>query len=190
MIRRLVPAVLLLLCATGAVYAVELEVGKEYNVRSALHAVRKDEIYWVNYTDTAKTILIPAGDKVRITEIDRHLIKFEHNGKDYNFAFTEKGNSGSPELYAKFFTREDMSAKLNKLPEELRGKIKRGVAEKGMTKEQMLLAVGCPAVVDNQKTFTLTLKDILSSDKWIYYFNRFNRWQAVFKDGKVVDILN
>lgn len=188
--RKLLLAVLLLLLTVSAGFALELEAGKDYFVRTALHAVRGDEIYWVNYTDTAKTILIPSGDKVTITEIDEHIIKLEHQGKSYNFAFTEKRNKGTGELYAKFFTADDVASKIRKYPEDIRSKIKRGIAEKGMTKEQLLFAVGCPAVVDGQKTFNLSLKEIMSSDKWIYYFNRFNRWQAVFKDGRLVDILN
>ncbi|MBI5026552.1 MAG: hypothetical protein HZC12_07485 [Nitrospirae bacterium] len=171
--------------------AYAMEIGKSYYLKTALHAVRGDEIYWVNYNDTAKTILLKAGEKVTITEIDRHIIKFDLNGKIYNFAFTEKGNSGSEEIYSKFFTTENINKKIEGYPDDIKSKIRRGIAEKGMTKEQMLLAVGCPAIVDNQKTFNLGLKEIMSSDKWIYYYNRFNRWQAVFgRDGKLISIQN
>lgn len=170
--------------------AFAIEVGKDYFVRSALHAVRGDEIYWVNYNDPAKTILIKAGEKVKITEIARHTIKFDLNGKTYNFAFTEKGNTGSDDIYAKFFTADDINIQIGKYPEAIKSKIARGVVEKGMTKEQVLLAAGCPAIVDAQKTFNLTLKEIMVSDKWIFYYNRFNRWLVEFTDGKVSDIKN
>lgn len=166
-----------------------LDVGKEYFVKTALHAVRGDEIYWVNYTD--KCILIPAGEKVKITYVRDHIIKFDLNGKTYNFAFTEKGNAGSDEIYSKFFTAEDVNVKIEKYPEDIKSKAKRGIAEKGMTKEQILSAVGVPAIIDGQnKTFNLTLKEIMASDKWIFYFNRFNRWQVEFIDNKVSDIKN
>jgi hypothetical protein len=145
----------------------------------------------VNYTDTAKTIMIKAGEKVKITEISWHIIKFDLNGKTYNFAFTEKGNAGSDDIYSKFFTDEDINAKIEKYPEDIKSKAKRGIAEKGMTKEQVLSAVGVPAIIDGQnKTFNLTLKEIMVSDKWIFYFNRFNRWQVEFIDNKVSDIKN
>ncbi|MBI5409840.1 MAG: hypothetical protein HZA14_10785 [Nitrospirae bacterium] len=182
--------IMFILTTAGSAYAIELETDKEYYVRTALHAVRGDEIYWTNFTDTAKSILIKAGEKVKITSISGHLIKFDLNGKTYNFAFTEKGSTGDKEIYGKFFTTEDINKKTEKYPEDIQSKIRRGIADKGMSKEQVLLAVGCPAVIDKQKTFTLILKDIMSSDKWIYYFNRFNRWQAVFKDDKLVEILN
>lgn len=167
-----------------------LETGKDYYVRTALHAVRGDDIYWVNYMDPAKTILIKTGEKVKITGIEEHIIKFDLNGKTYNFAFTEKGNSGTNEIYEKFFTKEDINEKIARYPENIRSKIQRGLAEKGMTKETVLFSIGCPAVIDGQKTFSLTMKEIMSSDTWIYYYNRFNRWQATFRDGKLVDIQN
>lgn len=168
-----------------------LEVGNEYFIRTALHAVRGNEIYWVNYSDTAKAILIKAGEKVKITKIDGHIIKFDFNGKAYSFAFTEKGNTGSDEIYSKFFTKENIKAKIGAYPDDIKSKIRRGIAEKGMTKEQMLLAVGCPAVINGgQKTFNLTLKEILASDTWIYYYNRFNRWQAEFNNDKLTAIKN
>ena len=169
-------------------FAFALSEGKEYFVKTALHAVRGDEIYWVNYTD--KSILIGTGEKVLITSISGHKIKFELGGKTYSFAFTEKGNSGTDELYNKFFTERDIKDETAKYPADIKDKIKRGVAEKGMTKEQVLRAVGCPALAGNQKTYNLTLKEIMASDRWIYYFNRFNRWQAEFKDGRLVDIKN
>lgn len=170
------------------VFAVELETGKEYFLRTALHAVRGDEIYWVNYTD--KSEHIRAGEKVLITEITGHVIKFKYRDKEYNFAFTEKRGQGSPELYAKFFTKENIAMRIEKYGEAMKSKIGRGKVENGMTKEQVLFAVGCPAVVDKSKTYNFTLKEIISSDLWIYYFNRFNRWAVQFANGKVVSINN
>ncbi|MBI3398663.1 MAG: hypothetical protein HY265_07065 [Deltaproteobacteria bacterium] len=104
-----------------------------YSGISKLHAVRSNAIYWVNYGDTAKSILIKAGETVKITRVEGYIIKFELTRKAYNSAFTEKGNTGSDELYSKFFTTENINA-------------------------------------DN-----LTLKEILASDNWIYYYNKFNR---------------
>ena len=185
--KKIILAVVLGVILAGS-YAFALTEGKEYFVNTALHAVRGDEIYWINYTD--KSTLIPAGDKVKITAISGHIIKFEHRGKEYNFAFTDKGNSGNTEIYSKFFTEKNIKAEIDAYPDKIKGSVKRGVAEKGMTKEQMLRAVGCPATVNGQKAFNMSLKDIMESDDWIYYFNRFNRWQAIFKDGILVNIKN
>lgn len=165
-----------------------LDVGKEYFVRTTLHVVRGDEIYWINYTD--KSVPIKAGEKVRITGIDGHLIRFDWKGREYNFAFTEKGWAGDAGLYAKFFTETDVNKEIQKHSQDIQDKISRGRVENGMTKDQVLLAVGCPAVVDRAKTYNLSLKEIISSDLWIYYFNRFNRWAVTFADGKVVSIRN
>ncbi len=40
------------------------------------------------------------------------------------------------------------------------------------------------------RTFSFTLKEIMSSEKWIFYFNRFNRWLFEFADGKGITIKN
>jgi hypothetical protein len=90
LITALLSVVMLIGMTADSALAVELEAGKEYYVKTALHAVRGNEIYWVNYTDSAKTLLIKAGEKVRITRLDRHIINFDLNGRASNFAFTEK----------------------------------------------------------------------------------------------------
>lgn len=53
-----------------------------------------------------------------------------------------------------------------------------------MTKEQILIAVGVPAIIEgNQKTFNLTLKEVMASNTWIFFYNRFNKWQIRFNNG-------
>ena len=178
----------LLLLAAGTASA--LEVGAEYYVRTALHAVRGNEVYWVNYMAPNKTIPIRAGEKVRILDIGERTVQFEHRGKTYHFAVTHKGHTASDALYAKYFTKEDVNQKIAAYPKRIRDNIRMGRVERGMTKEQVLLAVGCPAMVDGQRTFNMTLEEILASDTWIFYYNRFNRWQVTFADGKVVSIGN
>lgn len=184
--KKVICAAALMIILTAKL-AFGLTEGNEYFVNTALHVVDGDEIYWVNHT--AKSVLIKAGTRVKIKAITGHKIAFELKGKKYNFAFTEKGTQGSDEFYSKFFTEKDINSEIDAYPEDIKGNIKKGKAEKGMTKEQVLRAVGCPAIIeDRQKTFDLTLKEIMESDKWIFYYTKFNRWQVEFKDGKLVDI--
>ena len=164
--------------------------GQEYFVKTALHVIRGDEIYWVNYMSPRKTQLIRAGERVTITKIEDQVIEFDFEGKTYHFEFTRDGYDEPVKLYNKFFTPVDINRMIDRLPEELQNKIRNGKVERGMTKDQVLLAVGCPAIVDRRKTHNMTLEEILSSDTWIYYYTRFNRWQARFYKNKLVSIRN
>ncbi|HMK60001.1 MAG TPA: hypothetical protein VK452_02510 [Dissulfurispiraceae bacterium] len=170
------------------VQAIDLIAGKEYFLRTPLYAAKDKDNYinWVNYSDAAEKL--HAGGKVTVTEINGHAIKFVMNNKMYLFEYEQKGHVGSPGIYDKYFTAANIREDMQRYDEHIRTNISLGKIELGMTKEEVLLAVGCPPIADIKKTYDLSLQDILHADSWIYYRSRLKKLLLNFAAGKVISI--
>ena len=185
-ITLLLTLIIMFLMASCA-FAVDLLPGKEYFLKTPLYAERdKDEIDWVNYSDMR--VRLKAGEKLTVIEIKGHIVKFILNNRIYSFTFTQKGIAASGEIFDKYFSTENVREEIEKNGEKIRNNIMLGKVELGMTKEQVLLAAGCPSIAGSLKTYNLTLNDIKTSDSWIFYRSRLNKWFVQFAEGKVVSV--
>ncbi len=188
MIKSLLKSIVVLavLCVPdpSAWAAPSFKAGESYHVLTALHVVRKSEVYWVNYTRGEQKI--PAGAKVTVNSIDNKRIDFAWMGKVYRFDY-KNNDAGAPvdEMLAKFFSKEDPTPKIKAMSEKAQAQISRGAAEGGMTKWQVLYSIGVPAYAGQSKTFNLQIKDVMNADQWIYHYNKFNRFTIRFANGKV-----
>ena len=179
---------IVMLLAANSVPAIEIQAGKDYFLRTPLYALKdKDnQIDWINYSDVAEKLR--AGEKVSILEIKGHIIKFILNRKVFSLAFTQKGLAGTPGIYDKYFTNSDVKEEMATYGERISNNITVGRVELGMSKEQVLLAAGCPAIAGVKKTYNLSLQDITQADIWIYYRSRLKKMSVNFADGKVVSV--
>lgn len=184
LLKVVVAVVALSALDSSAWAAPSFKAGESYNVLTALHVVRKNEVYWVNYTRGEQKI--PAGAKVTVNSIDNKRVDFTWMGKVYRFDY-KNNDAGAPvdEMLAKFFSKEDPTPKIKAMSEKAQAQISRGAAEGGMTKWQVLYSIGVPAYAGQSKTFNLRLKDVMDADQWIYHYNKFNRFTIRFVNGKV-----
>ncbi len=177
-----------MLLTASSVLAIDVMVGEDYFLRTPLYAAedKDNQIDWINYSDVSEKL--KAGERITIIEVKGHTIKFLLNKKVFNFAFTKKGLGGTSGIYDKYFTAEDIKEEVAKYSDQIRNNIAIGRVELGMTKEQVLLAAGCPAVAGERKTYNLSLDDIMQSNNWLYYRSRLKKMFLKFADGKVESV--
>ena len=78
LLKSIVVLTVLFVLDPSAWAAPSFKAGESYHVLTALHVVRKDEVYWVNYTRGEQKI--PAGAKVTVNSIDNKRIDFAWMG--------------------------------------------------------------------------------------------------------------
>lgn len=159
----------------------DFRVGEEYYLRAALHA-DKNKITWENPLSGA---LIPAGEKVTLVEMQRHIVRFTNKGKEYVFAY-HGAKAPNDYMLSKFFTREDPGSTIASYSDDVKMFIAKGKASTGMTKAQVLYAMGVPSAIDKTKTYNQTLDDVLRSNLWVYKKGFMDRIFIKFSNEKVV----
>ena len=179
---------IVMLLVANSVFAIDVMVGKDYFLRTPLYAAedKDNQIDWINYSDVSEKL--KAGETITIIEVKGHMIKFLLNKKVFNFAFTKKGLAGTSGIYDKYFVTGNIKEEVAKYSDQIRNNITIGRVELGMTKGQVLLAAGCPAVAGERKTYNLSLDDIMQSDSWIYYRSRLKKMFLKFADGRVASV--
>lgn len=124
----------------------------------------------INYQESGKRI-IPAGTPARVTGYGRYRVHVDLGGSKQAI-----GNDYSRDLDLETFARryvvtEDPSAKLAKFPAQVRAAIKSARLAPGMTREQVLMAVGYPVSSENAD---------LNARIWRYWLSSFAEFQVVF----------
>lgn len=133
----------------------------------------------INYIEAGKQ-LIPVGTPVKATGYGRYRVYVEIDGKKQAI-----GNDYSRELNMDAFTQryivtEDPQSKLAGFPEEIRNAIKSARLTPGMTREQVVMAVGYPVTSENPN---------FEAKIWRYWLNSDSEFQVVFDDkGRVQEI--
>jgi hypothetical protein len=144
----------------------------------------KTEITDVNYLQGAN---VPLGTQVQILEVKKNSVKFQPAGHPaLTLSFRHGRKMMTFEQYLdRIFLTEDPRAKLPKPPrdrkqaaavEKVRKAIEEGVIEPGMTKEQVLMAVGYPPAHRTPS---------LESSVWTYWTNRWSTYQVYFDGDRV-----
>ena len=151
-----------------------------YYARCNLKILKGRHITWVNW-QSAPTF-IPAGTKLRVDRNGKNakLLNVE-TGSIYTL---DIGNQGDIFL-DKFVTRNPVN--ISEFPEDVQANIRNTVARIGMTKEQVYIAMGPPALAEI-KTYLMTYDQIMGANLWIYKRRRFGKNIGVAFDyatGKV-----
>ncbi|MBL7130931.1 MAG: hypothetical protein ISS45_05990 [Candidatus Omnitrophica bacterium] len=131
--------------------------------------------------------LIPAGTAVTITAVGRNFVKFKvlESGKTYVIKEPSK-------YYAKYLVENRGEIGLEKMNEEAKRNIRNMSAEKGMTKEEVFTAKGCPAYIAyGKKSMHCSLDQIMNSDTWFYNVDSRARESIVtFENGVAINVQN
>jgi hypothetical protein len=134
----------------------------------------------INYAESGKR-LIPVGTPAKVTGYGRYRVHVLLDGRDKQSI----GNDYSRDLamgdfMARYVVAEDPKAKLASYPPKVREAIASARLSKGMTREQVLMAVGYPVSSENPH---------LDAKLWRYWLSSFAEFQVVFDDkGRVREI--
>jgi hypothetical protein len=148
----------------------------------------KTEITDVNYLTGA---VIPFGTRVQILEVRKNSVKFQPEGQPPITLVLRHGRKvlAMDEYLNRLFLREDPHAKLS-TPKPAKGgkgaaaaetdktrkNIEQGVVDVGMTKEQVLMAVGYPPAHRTPS---------LQSPVWTYWSNHWSSFEVYFDGDRV-----
>ena len=142
--------------------------GDIYYARCNLKVIKGLKITWVNWQGAptfmpanAKLRVIKAGDKASLVDVNTESVYLLDIGAQGDI-FLEK-----------FVTKNPVP--INMFTPEVQSNIQKTVARIGMTKEQVYIAMGPPAVVIAGKTYNMTYEQIMSSDLWVYKRRRFGK---------------
>ncbi len=123
---------------------------------------------------------IPAGAPITVLSVNPKVIQFRVNetGQTFQFINHRSTGMGIEMAFDDFFGTEDPSARIAALDEEKRIATLEGRAISGMTKEEVLMAVGPPPRNETPTT---------EANTWRYWRNRFTKFNIHFVNGVVVD---
>ncbi|HUE31256.1 MAG TPA: hypothetical protein VMR79_10275 [Verrucomicrobiae bacterium] len=186
MLRRSLPATLALASLLAACKGPAVPnpmTGQTRFLCCNLH-YEKPEISDANYL---KGTLIPYGTHVQVLEVRKNTVKFQAEGHPPITLVLKYGKDtlGMDEYLNRIFLREDPHVKLPKpskdkkqaaAVERTRKLIEEGTVEPGMTKDEVLMAVGYPPVHRTPS---------LSSPNWTYWQNRWVTFEVYFDGDKV-----
>jgi hypothetical protein len=152
-----------------------------YYARCNLKIVEGNEISWVNW-QSAPTF-IPVGTKLRVTRTgSKASVVNVATSATYTLDIGADGDA----FLQKFVTKRPGDVK--RFSADIQANIRGAVAKVGMTKEQVYIAMGPPAVVGKEKTHSMTYENIMAGDLWVYSRRRFAKNIGVAFDpetGKV-----
>ena len=144
----------------------------------------KPEISDVNYL---KGTLIPFGTRVQVLEVRKNSVKFQPAGHPAITLVLKYGKDAitMDQYLERIFVREDPHTKLPRpgkdkkqaaAAERTRKLLEEATVEPGMTKDEVLMALGYPPVHRTPS---------LSSPNWTYWANRWMTFEVYFDGDKV-----
>jgi len=152
-----------------------------YYARCNLKVIKGNQITWVNWQSTPT--FIPAGTQLKVVKSGSTASLVDAvTGTTYTLDVGAEGDA----FLEKFITKKPVDIK--NFPADIQIDIKNAVAKIGMTKEQVYIAMGPPATINNARTNTMTYENIMASNLWIYARRRFAKNIGVSFDsdtGKV-----
>ena len=147
----------------------------EYRYTCCNIRYEKDEINDANYQVGT---IIPFGTRVQILEVRDDRVRFQPEGGTPITLFIRYGTAIPLEQHlSRLFLTADPKAKLpKKMPAKKRQLLDQGVVEPGMTREEVLLAIGYPPAHRTPS---------LSANSWHYWQNRWIQFDVFFNGDKV-----
>ncbi len=150
-------------CSTFPTELVKPYIGKSYWTRTNLHH-RGRVVYWQNYLNLP---ILPIGTPVRLKSISEGVCEVvDENGKTYEFLFPGEDFSYAERAISYYLTEVDPAKTIMRYPREIRKKIRSGQLQKSMTKKQVLMAIGYPALAfENSVYLDLNNWDYLEKEQ-------------------------
>jgi hypothetical protein len=122
--------------------------------------------------------LVPAGTPVKITGYGRQRVLVEFEGKKQAIGNDYSRNLPLEAFAARYVVDADPARRLETFPPKVREAVKAGRLMRGMTREQVLMAVGYP--------ITSYTPD-LDAPLWRYWISRSGEYQVFWSDDGRLD---
>ena len=132
-----------------------------------------------NYAENDKRV-VPVGTPVSVTGYGRHRVNVRIDGERQAIGNDYSRDIGLADFARRYVVTEDPAAKIAGYPAKIQDAIKRAKITPGMTREQVLMALGYPISSENPD---------LSADLWRYWMSSFAEFQVQFDgNGRVREI--
>ncbi len=133
----------------------------------------------INYDENGKHI-IPAGTPLTVLGTGRNRIKIKIEGKDEAIGNDYSRDLSLDDFAKRYVVADDPKLKIAGYPKNIQDAIASARITKGMTREQVLMAVGYPVSSENH---------VLSDKTWRFWLTSFGEFHVKFDDSDhVVDV--
>jgi hypothetical protein len=135
---------------------------------------------WISDANWGQQPMLPAGLPIKITDYGRYRIHVEIDGRKFRIGQDYGRQEPLAALARKIVVEKDPKPKIESWPQPVREAIKAGRVRHGMTKEQVLVAVGYPPVHQTPN---------LDQQFWKHWYSNFGSYLIEFDDkGRVKDV--
>lgn len=132
-----------------------------------------------NYAEGGKRV-IPAGTPVKVTGYGRYRVKVQVDGQKQEIGNDYSRDLDNAAFAARYVVREDPGAAIATWPAKVQQAVRQSKVAPGMTREQVITALGYPISSENPD---------LESNLWRYWLGSFAEFQLHFDErGRVSDI--
>ena len=134
----------------------------------------------INYVENAPAI-VPLGTPARVTGYGSHRVQMLLADKPQTLGNDYSRTLKLDEFARRYVVAEDPIARLASLPPEMRNAILAGHIRRGMSREQVLMAVGYPITSENPR---------LDAATWRYWRSMSDEFQVLWNaQGLVADVV-
>ena len=136
---------------------------------------------WINDGNYASLPSIPAGTPISVLSFGRHRANADVNGKKMRLGHDYGREQESLEQWLhKIVVDTDPTAKIASFPKDVQAAIHEGRVMAGMTREQVIIAIGYPLTSENAS---------LDAPIWRHWVSSFEEYQLVWgPDGRIKEI--
>ncbi len=131
-----------------------------------------------NYMENGKRV-IPAGTPMKVTGYGRQRVIVEIEGKEMKIGNDYSRDLNLPTFARRYLVTEDPRKKIATYPPAIRKAIEHAQVMPGMTREQVLMAVGPPISSETPN---------LDGKVWRFWIGSFSEFQVVFENDVVKQI--
>ncbi|MEJ8855284.1 cell envelope protein SmpA [Variovorax robiniae] len=132
-----------------------------------------------NYRESGTT-LVPIGTPAQVTSYDFRWVDTTIGGKPQRLKNDYSRDIRIPEFASRYIVKEDPKVRIAGFEPPVREAIQAAKVMEGMTREQVIMAVGYPITSENPR---------LEADVWRYWIDSWSEYQAAFdKAGKVKSV--
>lgn len=135
---------------------------------------------WISDSNLAQLPFIAAGTPISVKKIDGYRAYVEIDGKPMRLGHDfGRAEETTEQWVSKIVVLEDPKPKIAKFAPAVRNAIAKGQLMKGMSKEQVIMAVGHPQTNENPK---------LDGPYWRYWWSSFGPYYVYWAKGSVSKI--
>ena len=132
---------------------------------------------WISDANWGNAAMIPAGSRIRVVDYTWAHANVEIDGRPYRMGQDYGKKEESLDKYlSKIVVKTDPRPRIEQFPAPVKTAIHEGRVIPGMTREQVLMAVGYPPT---HKTPSL------DAPVWNHWLSRAGRYELHWRDGKV-----